>query len=988
MPQRTSSPSLSFKLALVILALLTTLSGCLDLDSESTSDSGGESVTESGEGTGVETGDESGGQTDNDPYTVITAPADDTQVTLGDTVTVTVDAYHPDDVVVARLWINGDFYAMDNTAPFSFTVNDLAEGDHSLMVRTRDVNGGTLDSEPVTLTVAPPQEPYTRITSPSAGVEVNENEAFTVTAEAFDPDGVSATRLWINDNYYSLDSSAPYRFTVDGLAPGNHTLMVRSRNVDGNTLDSDPVTIAVRQARPDDSSDNDDEASDGLITLPIEVLGPAGTRESVTFNINDPSNISHLYLRCNTCGYHDIRLDQNTNKVKATVRVNGGRAIPLKHFIENGRVYGNEQIEIIGGEADYGGIGGGFRTVRMTVPVSGLQEGANKLTFEHLDAEAPSIGFRILELNLLESGDLSRKVLSDSLFVDDDPRDWTSPRNSSADIAEGRDLWHARDSLYDPWVDNLDGQGNGRGPLDGQLRASCADCHASDGRDLQYFNFSNRSIVERSRFHDLSEEAGEKIASYIRSLDIPVVDNARPWHPAYQPGPGLDSRPAYEWAAGAGVDAILDEDRDMAPYLFPNGTSLNAVRNVVDRYDTLNFRELPINIPMPEWNQWLPIIHPDDAFDTANSAIRSDHRGNNVGMPYYERLYRDAVNNPTRQNIGYLASRLGTWLRRGGNCEGGAAWRAINGNAIEASLLPMPSVNWNSCNSIEGSDEALEMIEIAKRGLSAWSSVKMWEIVHSNDLEQESLNQGRRVCSDDRCIDASEPRGWVVDGRNVFDRPPHFTGTGPGRKYFTQNPMLGILESNSWYHLNMILNPGYRETMPSHFAYTYSHVELLQRFTGIDQGYRFWATMIKQRQLQTNGEYGVEAGLDLRTAQPYVYFGTARNRTNTDTQSNVGQPLWGRLAQTMVEDFVADANNATAQDWANATQNRRVQDRYSTDFEACSGTCTFDLGRFQGRNTYRVIPELRRIGVSDRAIDDLIDWGETTWPNGPWHRVR
>jgi hypothetical protein len=90
----------------------------------------------------------------------------------------------------------------------------------------------------------------------------------------------------------------------------------------------------------------------------------------------------------------------------------------------------------------------------------------------------------------------------------------------------------------------------------------------------------------------------------------------------------------------------------------------------------------------------------------------------------------------------------------------------------------------------------------------------------------------------------------------------------------------------------------------------------------------------------------------------------------------------------MVEDFVADADNATAQNWADANQNRKVQARNSTNFSRCSGTCTFDLGQYQGLNTYRVIPKLREIGVDNTAINDLIDWGLKTWPNGPWDGLR
>ena len=142
--------------------------------------------------------------------------------------------------------------------------------------------------------------------------------------------------------------------------------------------------------------------------------------------------------------------------------------------------------------------------------------------------------------------------------------------------------------------------------------------------------------------------------------------------------------------------------------------------------------------------------------------------------------------------------------------------------------------------------------------------------------------------------------------------------------------------------------------------------------------------MIKQRQLQTNGRYGVETGNDLRTSQPHVYYGANRGGTS-DAQASVGTTLWRYFAEAMLEDFVADSNRATRAEWEAATGNSEVQDWDSTDFSA--GT-TFDVGKVQGRNTYRVIPMLRTLGVEPAVMTTLIDWSKKTWPYGPWDSLR
>ena len=163
--------------------------------------------------------------------------------------------------------------------------------------------------------------------------------------------------------------------------------------------------------------------------------------------------------------------------------------------------------------------------------------------------------------------------------------------------------------------------------------------------------------------------------------------------PAVSAGPRLDGAPAYEWAAGAGLDAVLDSDADMLTHLLPEGTSLQDVRAVVDRYDTLNMRELPVAIPMPEWNLWLPPIHPVDAFDTTAPAVLADHKGDDVGQPYFQLLYEAALADPTPGTLADI-HLLKKWIGRDQNCcsNGGTSctsWRSISGPVLTSLRLPM-----------------------------------------------------------------------------------------------------------------------------------------------------------------------------------------------------------------------------------------------------------------------------------------------------------
>jgi hypothetical protein len=548
-----------------------------------------------------------------------------------------------------------------------------------------------------------------------------------------------------------------------------------------------------------------------LPVMPVEVIGPAGYIEEITVTLGDATNINRLWLQCHRCGWRDSTVQSGIDRgAKASVRLNGGAWVHIS----------NATAAVEQPEASSGGIGGGYNTTRFTVPIAGAIKGKNKLEFRFNVNDGLTSGYRILGVNFLRSD--NRTALGKYSTTWDDPTKWTAQPSStvspnvSADIAAGRALWNGSTALKES-------------PLSTKfLRASCSSCHAADGRDLKYFNYSDWSIQERASFHGLSTTQGKQLAAYIRSLNVPAPKQARPWNPPYQPGPGLDSKPVTEWAAGAGLDAVLREDRQMLAYLFPNGTSQAEINKVIDNKKTLNVRELPVALQLPDWNDWLPHVHPIDLWG-------DDYTASDIPAAYSGLVQKLATNSATMVNDKSVVGAVDEFISRSWS----AGFPYMGG--------PVPCILYENAKA-QGAQQPSLMDRLpagktcgdGAHSLSPWLAVKNWEIFQTYALEDKTPT----------LYPYGEKRGWFSANRNVFEVASHRSADN-SQNFRFQSSALGSYHSNVWYHLQMILNAGNRDPYtwyPQDWFYTPMFISLNSRDNNMPLATLLTAMQVKMYQ--------------------------------------------------------------------------------------------------------------------------------------------
>jgi hypothetical protein len=489
-----------------------------------------------------------------------------------------------------------------------------------------------------------------------------------------------------------------------------------------------------------------------------------------------------------------------------------------------------------------------------------------------------------------------------------------------------------------------------------RIRARCADCHAQDGRDLKYFSFSNASIIARSRFHGLTDLQGRQIASYIRSL--PVPNPGRPWNPPYQPGPGLDAQPIANWAAGAGLEWVLDNDNATLPFIFPGSGDRATLEPVAAGKEpdwsaivpritraafrpdgNLNAREIPIALQLPDWSHWLPIVHPLDAW---GPGFQNSEFFEWYGWASYPAASgRKSQAGAAKQSLrGLLAAPdLAATISSGRIITHFDKWT----NARTAFLKPfLEHANWTP-------DLALKAY-----------STQLWQLVKSWELAQEFGLEGR---GRDLYGETGESRTWFNSISaatapatvNIPDGPSGMGGSALTNEYFDA----------SWYELQVLLNSGnhrHRGRQPVDWVYVIGRFLDLQRETRRSEPGRLLVAVIKAMQ-STDPHIGPD-----NEAQGWRPF---QNVDPTIMVSSVWtpvfQPLSSEAKRAITESLLAA--------WLEKNSQYPMARYFTPGLSARNYAAPASYGGISGGYAWESAAAFRSAGASPEVVKQLERWG-------------
>ncbi len=284
-----------------------------------------------------------GGSVDVPPTVSVSASGSSGMITFSATAT--------DDVGVTKVefYVDDVLKGSDTTSPYSMSLDSstLTNGSHILIAKAYDTAGNIGTSTPVTFSVNPPNNaPVISVT------ETGSSGIIAFSATATDDIGVTKVEFYVDNVLKGTDTTSPYSMTLDSLtlSKGDHSLMGKAYDAEGNTGTSASVTFTVNNTEPTPTTYNEVESNNTTQTANViadtvtKIIGYLGTSNdkdyfkinvaaghTVTINMTGPAADYDLYL-LNSSGV-TLRTSANVGATESVTYKNAS-AITATYYIK------------------------------------------------------------------------------------------------------------------------------------------------------------------------------------------------------------------------------------------------------------------------------------------------------------------------------------------------------------------------------------------------------------------------------------------------------------------------------------------------------------------------------------------------------------------------------------------------------------------------------------------------------------------------------
>jgi hypothetical protein len=366
----------------------------------------------------------------------------------------------------------------------------------------------------------------------------------------------------------------------------------------------------------------------------------------------------------------------------------------------------------------------------------------------------------------------------------------------------------------------------------------------------------------------------------------------------------------------------------MMNQLFPGGVQANFFSPT----GVLDIRETPIALQLPDWNSWLPVIHPLDAWpDFATSDFNST----------YSQLISMLVPGDATAYAA-AADTFGLW---------GGHFQLFMGPKTSAAASAWTPTYVNQIYST-----------------SLWAMVKSWELNQQFQLE----GMARTVYPNPR----ADSRAWLsqfpfFSSPNMLHIPPGSAGLDNGTLQ-TWTYLAFV-----WYQSQLILNNSeYQQngSSPIDWGYVYG---VLKDLSGTDSApqaalLNLWLT--KGIQISNNGIGPQVPG----TGWDWVVADISRE------VSSGWRTVWtGASASTR-----SGIYNGIVQAWLTSVLQFTPQQFYAGSGGTISASQVPTPGQPDSAKwvdrVFYMIPQFRYYGVSQTLVNQMAAWAYSMWPNGNW----